>query len=134
MSDNTYLDQILTEMDSVGKDWQELFSGKFHIQEVFNLVSSLVRTAESIITAPSSGEAKHKLVKDAFAYFDKKYRIIDRIDDLIRLPFFLEPFDGAFLRKLIDFLIGQAVAVFNVTIWKESEDMPPEQETVPATV
>jgi len=37
MSDNTYLDQILTEMDSVGKDWQELFSGKFRIQEVFNL-------------------------------------------------------------------------------------------------
>ncbi len=117
MSDNTYLDQILVEMDSVGKDWQELFTGQFHIQEVFNLVSSLVRTAESIITAPSSGEAKHKLVKDAFAYFDNKYRIIDRIDDLIPLPFFLEPFDGAFLRKLVDFLIGQAVTVFNQTIW-----------------
>ena len=117
MSDNTYLDEILVEMDSVGKDWQELFTGQFHIQEVFNLVSSLVRTAESIITAPSSGEAKHKLVKDAFAYFDNKYRIIDRIDDLIPLPFFLEPFDGAFLRKLVDFLIGQAVTVFNQTIW-----------------
>lgn len=119
MSKNTYLDQILAEMETVGKDWQELFSGKFHIQEVFNLVSSLVRTAETIITAPSSGEDKHKLVKEAFAYFDNKYRIIDRIDDLIPLPFFLEPFDGAFLRKLIDFLIGQAVAVFNQTIWAE---------------
>ena len=117
MSENTYLDEILVEMDSVGKDWQELFSGKFHIQEVFNLVSSLVRTAESIITGPSSGEAKHKLVKDAFAYFDNKYRIIDRIDDLIPLPFFLEPFDGPFLRKVVDFLIGQAVSVFNQTIW-----------------
>ena len=117
MSDNTYLDQILSTMESVGKDWQELFSGKFHIQEVFNLVSSLVRTAESIITAPSSGEAKHMLVREAFEYFDNKYRIIDRIDDLIPLPFFLEPFDGAFLRKLVDFLIGQAVSVFNQTIW-----------------
>lgn len=117
MSDNTYLDQILTEMESVGKDWQELFSGKFRIQEVFDLVSSLVRAAESIITAPSSGESKHELVREAFDYFDSKYRIIDRIDDLIPLPFFLEPFDGAFLRKLVDFLIGQAVAVFNATIW-----------------
>ena len=117
MSDNTYLDQILAEVESVGKDWQELFSGKFHIHEVFNLISSLVRTAESIITAPSSGEAKHKLVREAFEYFDNKYRIIDRIDDLLPLPFFLEPFDGAFLRKLVDFLIGQAVAVFNATIW-----------------
>ena len=119
MSENTYLDQILAEMETAGKDWQELFSGKFHIQEVFNLVSSLVKTAESIITAPTSGEAKHKLVKEAFEHFDNKYRIIDRIDDLIPLPFFLEPFDGAFLRKLVDFLIGQAVAVFNATIWAE---------------
>jgi len=117
MSDNTYLDQILAEMETVGNDWQELFSGKFHIKEVFDLVSSLVRTAESIITAPQKGEEKHKLVREAFEYFDKKYRIIDRIDDLIPLPFFLEPFDGAFLRKLVDFLIGQAVAVFNATIW-----------------
>ena len=117
MSENTYLDQILAEMESVGKDWQELFSDEFHIQEVFNLVSSLVKTAESIITAPQKGEEKHKLVREAFEYFDHKYRIIDRIDDLIPLPFFLEPFDGAFLRKLVDFLIGQAVAVFNQTIW-----------------
>jgi len=133
MSENTYLDQILTEMDSVGKDWEELFSGKFHIQEVFNLVASLVKAAESVIAAPDTGEQKHTLVREAFEYFDNKYRIIDRIDDLIPLPFFLEPFDGAFLRRLVDFLIGQAVAVFNATIWKESEDVPPEQETVSAT-
>ena len=117
MSENTYLDQILAEMESVGKDWQELFSDEFHIQEVFNLVSSLVKTAESIITAPQKGEEKHKLVREAFEYFDHKYRIIDRIDDLIPLPFFLEPFDGVFLRKVVDFLICQAVAAFNATIW-----------------
>ena len=119
MSENTYLDQILAEMETVGKDWQELFSGKFQVQEIFNLVSSLVRTAESVITAPSSGESKHQLVREAFEYFDNKYNIIDRIDDLIPLPFFLEPFDGPFLRKIVDFLIGQAVAVFNQTIWAE---------------
>jgi len=116
-SKNPYLDQILAEMETVGKDWKELFSGKIHIREVFNLVSSLVKTAESIITAPSSGESKHQLVQEAFDYFDKKYKIIDRIDDLIPLPFFLEPFDGPFLRKLVDFLIGQAVSAFNTTIW-----------------
>ncbi|MDP8229014.1 MAG: hypothetical protein P9M15_06135 [Candidatus Electryoneaceae bacterium] len=120
MSDKKYLDQILAEMESVGKDWKELLSGEFHLKEVFNLFASLVKAAESIVTAPKSGEAKHKLVGEAFAYFDKKYRIIDRIDDLIPLPFFLEPFDGPFLRKLVDFLIGQAVAVFNTTIWAET--------------
>ena len=117
MSDNTYLDQILAEMESVGEDWQELFSGEFHLQEVFNLVASLVKAAESIVLTPQSSEIKHKLVREAFEYFDKKYKIIERIDDLIPLPFFLEPFDGPFLRKLVDFLIGQAVAAFNLTIW-----------------
>ena len=120
MSDNTYLDQILVEMESVGEDWQELFSGEFHLQEVFNLVASLVKAAESVISVPQSGESKHQLVRDAFEYFDKKYKIIDRIDDLIPLPFFLEPFDGPFLRKLVDFLIGQTVAAFNLTIWAET--------------
>ncbi len=120
MSDNIYLDQILAEMETVGKDWQELFTGEFHLQEVFNLVASLVKAAESVKTAPRTGESKHELVHEAFEYFDKKYKIIDRIDDLISLPFFLEPFDGAFLRKLVDFLIGQAVAVFNATIWAKT--------------
>jgi len=119
MSDNRYLDLILTEMESVGMDWQELFSGDFHLQEVFNLVASLVKAAESIVSAPNLGEDKHRLVREAFEYFDNKYQIIERIDDLIPLPFFLEPFDGPFLRKLVDFLIGQAVAVFNQTIWTE---------------
>jgi hypothetical protein len=117
MNKNPYLDQILVEMESVGDDWEELFTGEFHLKEVFNLVASLVKAAESIVLTPESGEAKHELVRDAFEYFDNKFKIIERIDDLIPLPFFLEPFDGPFLRKLVDFLIGQAVAVFNQTNW-----------------
>jgi len=120
MNKNPYLDQILVEMESVGDDWEELFSGEFHLQEVFNLVASLVKAAESIVLTPQAGESKHKLSREAFEYFDKKYKIIDRIDDLIPLPFFLEAFDGPFLRKLVDFLIGQAVAVFNQTKWTEA--------------
>jgi len=119
MNKNPYLDQILVEMESVGDDWEELFTGEFHLQEVFNLVASLVKAAESIVLTPQAGESKHKLVQDAFEYFDNKYKIIDRIDDLIPLPFFLEPFDGPFLRKLVDFLIGQAVAAFNQTTWTQ---------------
>ena len=120
MNKNPYLDQILVEMESVGDDWEELFTGEFHLKEVFNLVASLVKAAESIVLAPESGESKHELVRDAFEYFDNKFKIIDRIDDLIPLPFFLEPFDGPFLRKLVDFLIGQAVAVFNQTNWTQA--------------
>jgi len=121
MNDNPYLDSILAELETVGKDWNELFSGQFHLQEIFDLVASLVKATEAVITAPGSGADKHQLVREAFDYFDRKYRIIDRIDDLIPLPFFLEPFDGPVIRKVVDFLIGQAVAVFNMTIWAKAE-------------
>jgi len=83
----------------------------------------MVKAAESIFTAPQTGIEKHRLVREAFDYFDRKYRIVDRIDDLVALPVFIEPFDGPFLRKVVDFLIGQAVAVFNATIWKEQPSM-----------
>ena len=117
MNENKYLDQILAEMESVSEDWDELFTGKFELNEVFNLVGSLVKAAESIISVHDSGAEKHQLVREAFEYFDNKHHLIDRIDDLIPLPFFMEPFDGPFLRKLVDFLIGQAVVAFNSTIW-----------------
>jgi len=120
MSDNPYLDRILAEVEAAWQDWTELFSGDFRIQEVFDLVGSLVRAAEAVITAPQSGAEKHKLVQEAFDYFDRKYRIIDRIDDMIPLPFFLEPFDSKLLRGLVDFLIGQAVSIFNMTIWAKA--------------
>ncbi len=121
MSDNPYLDRILAEVEAARQDWAELFSGEFRIQEIFDLVGSLVRAAEAVITAPQAGANKHRLVREAFDYFDRKYRIIDRIDDMIPLPFFLEPFDNKVLRVVIDFLIGQAVSAFNMTIWAKAE-------------
>ena len=121
MNDNSYLDSILAEVEAARQDWQKLFSGEFRIQEVFDLVASLVKATEAVITAPQSGANKHRLVREAFEHFDREYHIIDRIDDLISLPFFLEPFDGPVIRKVVDFLIGQAVAVFNQTIWANGE-------------
>jgi len=132
MNENPYLQSILTEVEAVGKDWDALLSGKFRLREIYDLVGSLVRAAEAVITAPQSGPVKHQLVRDAFVYFDQKYHIIDRIDDLVALPFWAEPFDGPFLRRMIDFLIGQAVSTFNATIW-EKEDASPEPDAVPVS-
>lgn len=124
MNSNPYLERILAELEAIGRNWDALLTGKFRLQEIYDLVGSLVRAAEAVITAPGTGEQKHQLVRDAFDWFDRRYRIIDRIDDLVPLPFFLEPFDAPFFRRVIDFLIGQAVAVFNSTIWRTPEAEP----------
>lgn len=116
---NPYLDQLIEEARQLGKDWEELFTGKFEVKEIFDLVATLVRLAETIITAPNSGSDKHQLVRDAFYWFDDQFDLLNRVDDMIPLPFFLEPWDGPVIRKVVDFLISQAVAVFNATIWKE---------------
>jgi len=115
---NPYLDKLIEEANQLGKDWEELFSGKFEVKEIFNLIATLVRLAEAIITAPQSGADKHQLVRDAFNWFDQKYKLLDRVDDLIPLPFFIEPWDGPVIRKVVDFLISQAVSAMNLTIWK----------------
>lgn len=120
-NDNPYLDKLIEEANQLGKDWEELFSGKFEVKEIFNLIATLVRLAEAIITAPQSGADKHQLVRDAFNWFDEKYKLLDRVDDLIPLPFFLEPWDGPVIRKVVDFLISQAVSAMNMTIWKDAK-------------
>jgi len=123
MIENSYLDQILEETEKFGQNRTELFSGEFEVKEIFDLIASLVRVAESVITSPRMGASKHKLVHDAFNWFDQKYEILDRVDDLIPLPFFMEPFDGPVIRKVIDFLISQAVSALNTSIWKEAESV-----------
>jgi hypothetical protein len=106
-------------VDEVRNYWENLFTGEFSLNEVTDLISSLVESAESIIIDPGNGEAKHALVKEAFSYFDKEYKLIQHIDDMISLPFFLEPFDGKVLELLVDAIITAAVLVFNKTIWKK---------------
>ena len=117
---NPYLDTIIKSMNQLGKDWDAVLSGKFSIQEVFTLITTLVRLAETIIIAPESGADKHQLVREAFEYLNDKYGIINRITSIVPIPFFLKPVAGMLIRKLIDLLIGQAVSVFNATIWKAS--------------
>jgi hypothetical protein len=114
-----YLENILQSVSEVQKDWSDLFSGEFDYTEIVDLISSLVESAESIITDPGSGSEKHKAVKEAFDYFDAKYKLIDRLDDMIALPFFLEPFDGKLLEMSVDIIITATVVIFNKTIWKK---------------
>jgi hypothetical protein len=120
MSDNLYLDRILADVEKVHGSWDELFAAPFTIAKVCALVNSLVQAAEAIITDPGTGAQKQALVMDAWTYLDDKYNVIGKLDDLVRLPFFLEPFDGPVLRVVVEtVLIPLSVSVFNLTIWRK---------------
>jgi len=93
---------------------------KFDSIEVLKLIDSLVEAAEQIITTSKSGAVKQQLVIDAFAHFDRKYKLVDKIDDAIDLPFWVEPFDGKFIRKGLHFLISQSVVTMNRMKTKKS--------------
>ena len=122
--ENPYLTSILKEFEQLDEDWNILFDEKISINKILTLLATLVKCAESIITSPGSGKQKHDLVRDAFEYFDKKCNIIDSIDKAIPLPWFLEPFDGMVIEKVIDWGISMAVTVFNMTIWEDDGTTP----------
>ncbi|RQW92810.1 MAG: hypothetical protein EHM79_00345 [Geobacter sp.] len=113
-----YLEKILVTLDETKADWRELFNPPFSVKEVLELLKDLIQVAESVITSPGSGEDKHAVVKEAFLYLDEQYQLVDKMDDAIKLPFYLEPFDGKLIRAAIDLLIVAMVKVFNATIWK----------------
>lgn len=104
--------KLASEMADVRYAWDEVFSGEFEIKEVFNLITELVQVAE-VVLAGVTGDNKHEAVREVFDMFNAKYDIVGHIDRMIKLPLILEPFDGAAIRKIIDFLIMQAVSAMN---------------------
>ena len=113
------IDQLIEKIDLVNEKWKFLITGHFSFEEIFDLIKALVEAAEFVVCKPKSGVVKHTLVKDAFTILDKKYRIILRMDKMIPLPWFIEPFDGKILREIVDLLIIAVVHLLNLTIWKK---------------
>ena len=109
-------DKLIQAVEDAIEVWEDLREDKkLDVNLVFALISSLVLTAEAVVKEAKQGEIKHKAVREAFDYFDEKYNLIDRLDEIIKLPFWLEPFDGKLLKALIDLLIVQAVSMMNMS-------------------
>ena len=92
-------------------DFQD--DGNINSQTIMKLIGELVDAAETVIKEAKRGELKHHAVKDAFYYFDDKYDLLDKLDDMIDLPLWLEPFDRRIIAASIDLLIVMAVTVMN---------------------
>jgi hypothetical protein len=113
-----YLEKILADAEQLHGSWDQLFAPPFKVQEVLTLISVLVRTAEDLIPDPGTGQQKSALVMEAWKYLDGKYHLIDRLDEAIKLPFFLEPFDGMVLRTGMEsVVIPLVVTMANLLGW-----------------
>ena len=88
-------------------------TGKFNPLKALDLLSVLVERAEDVAQGEKMGPLKHQMVSEAFTYFDQKYRLIARLDELIKLPWYAEPFDSKLIRFGVDILISQAVSMMN---------------------
>ena len=121
---NDLTKKLIEAGEKIAESWKEkLADGKISVTEIFGLVSTMVIVAEGIVGDAKAGHIKHAAVKDAFSYFDRKYKIIKRLDDMIELPWWIEPFDAKLMRAAVDFLIGQAVEMMNTLLQQKfSED------------
>ena len=93
-----------------------LLDGEITFKEVWAALGTLIREAEAIY-GEGRGADKHELVRTVWNELDAKYGLLDKLDEAVKLPFWLEPFDGAVMKLGIDMIISGLVAVFNQFGW-----------------
>ena len=108
---------LVAMVEKAAAGWKSFQKGELTFSEVTQTIVTLVKGAEQLIKGRNQGALKHAEVKAAFNYLDREYGLIDKLDNLIRLPFWAEPFDAMAIRAVIDLLIAQAVAALNAGGW-----------------
>ena len=84
--------------------------GKIGGQEALDLIAALVAAAQEISPERGTGALKHKAVRAVWEELDRQYHLVEKLDSLIKLPAWAEPFDGWVIRKFVDLLISAAAA------------------------
>lgn len=102
-------------VDEVYQSALELFTGDFQFDEVLDFIEKLVRAAEQLTGL--TGDEKHKLVKEVWDYFDEEFKLTERLDELIKLPAIIEPFDSKLISFGVDVAIKAIVWTLNKTGW-----------------
>lgn len=109
--------EILLTAETVRKDIMTLLSVKsLNPVDIMNILIGIIRSTELAFAGISgAGTDKALIVKQIWTELDEKYHLIDMLDKTIRLPVYLEPFDGMALRKGIDLIIMAIVTALNQT-------------------
>jgi hypothetical protein len=98
-----YPEEILNGIKELESSITALIAPPVRVTEVFSVIEHAGDILAKVqgITKP---EALNTLVK-IWEYFDEKYLIVQQLDDLIKLPAILEPFDSLAIRLLVRHVI-----------------------------
>ncbi len=109
--------ELLLAAETVQKDITTLLSIKaLNPVDVLNILVGIIRSTEAAFAGISgAGPDKVAIVKEIWTELDEKYKLVDRLDEAIKLPFWLEPFDSVAIRKGMDMLITAIVTALNQT-------------------
>lgn len=94
-----YPEEILNEIKELESSVVGLIEPPFRVSEIF----AVVENAGDIL-AKSEGVTKPEVkqaLNDIWAYFNDKYKIIEKLDEAIKLPAIVEPFDGMLIGLLV---------------------------------
>lgn len=104
---------ILDKVKLIEVSADELFlKPPFKISEVLKFVEDIVGLISSV-----DGITKTQLkaeVKEIWAYFNEKYALIDKIDEMLKLPAIVEPFDGMLINEGIKLLLVYGVGALPI--------------------
>ncbi len=109
--------ELLLAAETVQKDITTLLSVKsLNPVDIMNILIGIIRSTEAAFTGISgAGADKAAIVKEIWNELDQKYHLVDMLDEAIKLPFWLEPFDSVAIRKGMDMLITAIVTALNQT-------------------
>lgn len=115
---------VKRELQESSEALKALLSGKFHIEEVLELVSEVVELIEELSPAHMTGEQKHAIAEGIYSWVDERFNIeqviFEKIDQVLGwlkwLPFGLK---GRIVSVVVGFIIKAIVAAFNASIWKD---------------
>ena len=103
MSLDSLPEKILAELKEVEAEGVALFTGEFKISEVFEFleaVGDVVASVEGI----TKDELKATLL-EAWTHYNSRFQIIEKLDELVKLPAMFEPFDAMAFELAIKQLI-----------------------------
>ena len=115
----TWKDEMFANFDKIEAAIVNVYQHHLSFSSVVALLLAIIETAEDVVTGPDRGSDKKAAVFEVIDNIKDRFDFYVWIDDMIRLPGFLEAFDGMVIRSVIDHAIDMIVAIMNSRVWRD---------------